>query len=43
MSLMEYAFALLPEYNIQILARGHSGEVYPSPEVVDYVSMILFQ
>lgn len=43
MSLMEYSKTLMPEYNIQILARGHSGEVNPSPEVVNYVSMILYQ
>lgn len=43
MSLMEYTDAHWPEYNVQILARGNSGEVHPSPEVVDYVSMILYQ
>lgn len=43
MSLMEYASALYSNYNIQILARGHSGEVHHSREVVDYVSMIMYQ
>ncbi len=43
MSLMEYASALFANYKIQILARGHSGEVHPSREVVDYVSMIMYQ
>ena len=43
MSLMEYARAHTPEYKIQVLARGHSGEVSPSPEVVDYISLITYQ
>ena len=43
MVLMEYAGSLFEEYQVKILARGHSGEVIPSPEVVDYISMILFQ
>lgn len=43
MSLMEYAGNLYPEYEIEILARGHSGEVIPSREVVNYISMIMYQ
>jgi len=43
MTLMEYAGRFDPEYQIRILARGHSGEVHPSPEVVHYISMILFR
>ena len=43
MALMKYAGSIDPEYKINILARGHSGEVIPSPEVVDYVSMIVYQ
>jgi len=42
MVLMKYAASLDPEYRISILARGHSGEVIPSPEVVDYVSMVMY-
>jgi AmmeMemoRadiSam system protein B len=43
MSLMEYSGNLDPEYEIEILARGHSGEVIPSREVVNYISMIMYQ
>ena len=43
MSLMEYARFQSPEYKIKILARGHSGEVSPSPEVVDYISLIAYE
>jgi AmmeMemoRadiSam system protein B len=43
MTLMEYARSLYPEYGIEILARGHSGEVIPSREVVNYISMIMYQ
>jgi AmmeMemoRadiSam system protein B len=43
MALMNYAGMVDPEYRIRILARGHSGEVIPSHEVVDYVSMIMYQ
>jgi len=42
MALMEYAGSLSPEYKIEILARGHSGEVSPSMEVVDYISLIVY-
>jgi AmmeMemoRadiSam system protein B len=43
MALMEFAGNYTREYQVNILARGHSGEVYPSSEVVNYVSMILYQ
>jgi len=43
MTLMEYASAIESDYNVEILARGHSGEVIPSREVVDYISMIMYQ
>ena len=42
MSLMEYARFQSKDYKIEILARGHSGEVSPSPEVVDYISLITY-
>ncbi|MEN8226835.1 MAG: AmmeMemoRadiSam system protein B [Bacteroidota bacterium] len=43
MTLMEYANTLSSDYRVQILARGHSGEAVPSREVVDYISMIMYQ
>ncbi len=43
MALMEYASAQHAAYRVEILARGHSGEVTPSHEVVDYISMILYR
>ena len=43
MALMEYAGMDDPGYRIEILARGHSGEVVPSPDVVDYISMVVFR
>lgn len=43
MVLMEYSRSLSPGYETEILARGHSGEVSPSPEVVDYVSLITYK
>ena len=43
MTLMEYAGFQSPDYQIEILARGHSGEVSPSPEVVDYISLIAYK
>jgi AmmeMemoRadiSam system protein B len=42
MSLMEYARSKSADYKIEILARGHSGEVSPSPEVVDYISLMFY-
>ncbi len=43
MALMEYAKSVDQCYMIKILARGHSGEVIRSSEVVDYISMIIYQ
>ena len=43
MALMEYSRSQSSTYLTEILARGHSGEVSPSPEVVDYVSLITYQ
>lgn len=43
MVLMEYSAKIHRDYRVEILASGHSGEVYPSSEVVHYISMILYQ
>ncbi len=43
MALMQYSEALYTNYQARILARGHSGEVIPSREVVDYISLIMYQ
>jgi AmmeMemoRadiSam system protein B len=43
MTLMEYAQSLSDDYQIEILARGHSGEVSASPEVVNYISLMFFE
>lgn len=43
MALMEYARLKFADYKIEILARGHSGEVVPNQEVVDYISLIAYQ
>ncbi len=43
MALMEYARSKQADYKIELLARGHSGEVSPSKEVVDYVSLMLYR
>jgi AmmeMemoRadiSam system protein B len=43
MTLMEYARSMYPDYRTEILARGHSGEVSPSHEVVDYISLITYK
>lgn len=39
-----FSFAKLVDKNakVDVLKRGHSGEVYPSAEVVDYVSMLAY-
>ncbi len=42
MTLMEYA-KLKAAKEIKILKRGHSGEVIPSNEVVDYLSILFFK
>jgi AmmeMemoRadiSam system protein B len=43
MVLMCYSASIDPVYRIKILARGNSGEVVPSREVVDYISLIMYQ
>jgi len=43
MVLMHYAGSLERNYRIKILAQGNSGEVIPSHEVVDYISLIMYQ
>ena len=43
MVLMDYSGLIDPDYQIKVLARGNSGEVTPSHEVVDYISIILYQ
>jgi AmmeMemoRadiSam system protein B len=43
MALMEYARSKEKNYRIEILARGHSGEVVPSREVVDYISLMAYK
>ena len=43
MSLMEYARSREKKYKIEILARGHSGEVVSSPDVVDYISLMAYK
>jgi AmmeMemoRadiSam system protein B len=42
MSLMEYAQSRNKNYQIKVLARGHSGEVVPSREVVSYISIMAY-
>ena len=42
MTLMEYA-KLIDAKEIKILKQGHSGEVIPSNEVVDYLSILFFK
>ncbi len=41
MALMNYAALKYPDYKVHLLRRGHSGEVRPSKEVVNYVSLLL--
>lgn len=43
MTLVEYArsIALIPQ--IKLLSRGHSGQVYPSSTVVDYLSFLCYE
>ncbi|TFH22751.1 MAG: AmmeMemoRadiSam system protein B [Bacteroidia bacterium] len=43
MSLMEYARSREKKYKIEILARGHSGEVVSSRDVVDYISLMAYK
>lgn len=41
MTLLKYSTLIDRNPSISMLKRGHSGEVYPSEEVVDYVSFIV--
>ena len=43
MTLMEYAMLAGQEPKTNILKSGHSGEVHPSNEVVDYTSILFYQ
>ncbi|UCG27862.1 MAG: AmmeMemoRadiSam system protein B [Bacteroidales bacterium] len=42
MALMEYARLVADEPLIKVLRRGHSGEIIPSAEVVDYVTILFY-
>jgi len=42
MSLIEYSKLICEKPEAKILKRGHSGEVYSSNEVVDYISFALY-
>lgn len=39
---MDYAQRLDPAYQIKLLSRGHSGQVAPSDQVVQYLSAMLY-
>ncbi len=43
MTLMAYAEKVDKDYQSMIIARGHSGEVHFSKEVVDYISVLFHQ
>ena len=43
MCLMEYSRLNNENYKSQILARGHSGQIIPSKEVVDYISILFYK
>jgi AmmeMemoRadiSam system protein B len=43
MVLLEYSKLVSKKPKLEILKRGHSGEVYPSDKVVDYVSILVFE
>ena len=42
MALMEYAKLVSESPKVKILRKGHSGEVIPSDEVVDYVTILFY-
>ncbi|HON18610.1 MAG TPA: AmmeMemoRadiSam system protein B [Salinivirgaceae bacterium] len=42
MALMEYSKLISSNIRVEIVSRGHSGEIIPSDEVVDYISMIFY-
>ncbi len=43
MTLMEYSRLKSGNYQTEILARGHSGEIVPSKEVVDYICILFYE
>lgn len=43
MTLMEIILAKDKEYKMEVLSRGHSGQVEPAETVVDYISMLLYK
>ncbi len=43
MALVEYTRLISPDSEAKILRKGHSGEIMPSDEVVDYVSILFFK
>lgn len=43
LALMHYARLKCGSFDIDILRRGHSGEVFPSNQVVDYISMLVYK
>jgi len=43
MTLINYAKFASENFQFAILNRGHSGNVYPSTEVVDYISFLCFE
>lgn len=42
MTLMIYAGLIDPGYTAKVIGRGHSGDVSPSREVVDYISVLFY-
>ncbi len=42
MALMYYSKLKYPKAKAEVLSRGHSGDVYPSDEVVDYISVLFY-
>jgi MEMO1 family protein len=42
MTLVEYALLFTEKPEMSILKRGHSGEIVPSNEVVDYISILFY-
>lgn len=42
MTLIDYSKENYPDTVAKILARGHSGEIFPSSEVVHYISLLFY-
>ena len=42
MALIEYAKLVVDKPIVKVLRRGHSGEVIPSAEVVDYITILFY-